>query len=266
MATLISCAAIIAVRNEAAHIPRSLEDYIKQGIDVVVVDNESTDSTIRKCLDFLGHGLLRIEHLPWKGTFDLSAQMEIKQSIMHELHHEWVIHVDADEWPQSPVPGESLIAGISRLDAAGYNAINFEEFVFLPDPEVNFTTGDYEKNFLNYYYFVPMECRLMRAWKRSDQLSNKATGGHQLSGNIRLAPETFILRHYIVLSYQHALMKYSSRTFSEADLKKGWHSNRLNLSADKLILPGMDCLKRLSRWDSKEFDRSALKHTHFWEW
>jgi glycosyltransferase involved in cell wall biosynthesis len=262
----ISCAAILAARNEAAHIRRALKNYIHQGIDVVVVDNGSTDETVRECMGFLGHGLLGIEHRAWEGAFNLSAQLDAKEAIIQNLPHEWVIHADADEWLQSPVAGESLIAGISRLSAAGYNAINFEEFVFLPNPGGDFAPLEYEKKFLDYYYFASAANRLMRAWKRADQLGNKTTGGHGLTGNIRLAPDTFILRHYIVLSFRHALMKYSGRRFSETDLKKGWHGNRLNLSANKLILPDTDSLKHLPSWDSKEFDRSAPKHTHFWDW
>lgn len=263
----VRCAAVIAVRNEAIHVRRTLENYIEQGIDVVMIDNASTDQTVRECMKYLGRGLLGIEHLPWEGVFDLSAQLAAKEAVIQGLSHEWIIHADADEWLQSPVAGKSLIEGISRLSAAGYNVINFEEFVFLPKPAADLDLRDYEKTLLDYYYFAPAQNRLMRAWRRADHLSNKATGGHRLTGSVvHLAPEAFILRHYMVLSYQHILMKYSGRKFSETDLKKCWHGNRLNLSADNLMLPSTKFLKRLSCWDSKQFDRSAPKRTHFWEW
>ena len=192
--------------------------------------------------------------------------MVAKETIVDNLSHDWIIHADADEWLQSPLEGESLISGIRRLSAR-INAINFEEFVFLPTPGGDFAPRDYDKTFLDYYYFAPSENRLMRAWRRADRLSNKAAGGHRLTGTIHLAPENFILRHYIGLSYPHFITKYLGRKFSDGgNLSKGWHGNRLNLSGDKLILPGANSLKRLTMWNSKEFDRSAPKETHFWEW
>ena len=51
-----TCVAILAVRNEEAHIGRALENYIGQGIDVVVVDHSSTDETVRVCTNFLNKG------------------------------------------------------------------------------------------------------------------------------------------------------------------------------------------------------------------
>ena len=46
MTNSITCAAVIAARNEALHIRRVLINYIEQGIDVVVIDHGSTDETV----------------------------------------------------------------------------------------------------------------------------------------------------------------------------------------------------------------------------
>jgi len=263
----VSCAVILAVRNEAVHIGRMLDDYIEQGINAVVIDNGSTDETLVICEKFLGRGLLAIEHQPWHGVFDLSAQLAAKEAVVAKLPHEWVIHADADEWLQSPVEGESLLEGIARFSAEGFNVVNFEEFVFIPTAEVDVTHDDYRQEILHYYYFAPGKNRRMLAWKRADGLSNLASGGHRLTGgDIRLAPETFILRHYLVLSYQHAVAKYVGKIFSDEDLERGWHGNRRNLSADRLLLPDAEVLKRLPDWQSKQFDRTSPVARHYWQW
>lgn len=263
----VTCAAILAVRNEALHIRRALTAFIKQGIDVVVIDNDSTDETADICREYLGKGLLFMDQAAWTGRFDLSAQLEAKRRVAARLDHDWLIHADADEWMQSPIEGESLLEGICRVSAKGYNAINFDEFVFLPAHDTNDLPGRYEREILHYYFFAPSENRLMRAWQRSANLSNKASGGHRLAGNnLNIAPESFILRHYIVLSQQDAMRKYVGRTFSETDLSKRWHGNRLQLTEEQLRLPGRHRLKELSAWDAAEFDRSDPKHRHYWEW
>lgn len=266
-AGLVSCAAILAVRNEAIHIARILDDFILQGIDVVVIDNDSSDETVPICEQFLGRGLLRIENLPWSGTFDLTAQLIAKERICRGLAHDWVIHTDADEWMHSPIEGESLLEAISRVSNAGFNAINFEEFAFIPDGNENSIPDNYQRTTLNYYYFSPGRTRLMRAWRRDAGFSNLDSGGHLLDGsNVRLAPEPFILRHYIVLSYEHAVRKYVDREFAEADVLKGWHFDRLDISGCKLKLPDVRHMKRLAHWQSMSFDRSDPKQSHYWKW
>lgn len=263
----VTCVAILAVRNEALHMHRALSSFIEQGIDVVVIDHESTDRTLEICKELLGKGILFIERLPWRGVFDLSEQLDAKARIIEKLQHDWVIHADADEWLQSPVKGESLLEGITRVDGLGYNAINFEEFVFLPNPNESDDLLDYNKKLLYYYYFSPQRKRLMRAWKMGCEFRNNTTGGHKLEGNdLNLAPVAFILRHYIVLSQRHAVKKYGSRVFSDIDLKKGWHGNRLQLDAKRLTLPKTCYLKKLACWDDVNFDRSNPKQTHYWDW
>jgi glycosyltransferase involved in cell wall biosynthesis len=263
----VTCCAVLGVRNEAAHLRRALSAYTNQGIDVVIIDNASTDDTLAICREFLGRGLLRVEYLPWHGVFDLSAQLEAKDRIFKSLPHDWIIHADADEWLQSPRPGEGLVDGITRLAEQGFNAINFDQFVFLPEHQD--TPEEYEKVFLRYYYYHRPESakRLMRAWKRIEDFDHRESGGHKLKGaNLRVAPENFVLRHYIVLSYSDAVSKYVGRKFSTNDIQKGWHRGRLNISAERLLLPDISRLKKLPRWDSKDFDRSTPYRTHYWRW
>lgn len=263
----VSCAAVICVRNEFAHIRRTIRDFLSQGIEVIVIDHESTDGTREYCRDLLGRGVLKLIHLPWEGEFGLTKQLETKKEITESLSHDWVIHADADEWLQSPVPHESLLDGINRQSKSGFNVINFEEFVFLPHREQLPVDTNYQEGILTYYFFEPHTKRLMRAWKRSFNFQNIHSGGHRLEGaDLNLSPENFLLRHYLVLSQKHAITKYVGRVFGKRDLAKKMHGNRLNLSAENLHLPQRSDLEVLETWDSKDFDRSNPRREHFWKW
>jgi glycosyltransferase involved in cell wall biosynthesis len=263
----ITCAAILAVRNEACHIRRILPAFIGQGIDVVVIDNDSTDETAAICRQYLGKGVLFMERVAWTGCFDLSAQLEAKKDVAARLDHDWLIHTDADEWMQSPQKDETLLEGICRVSAQGFNAINFDEFVFLPVDDKSKLCTHYEREILHYYFFEPCKNRLMRAWQRNANLSNRASGGHRLAGDkLKISAEPFILRHYIALSQQDALNKYVGRTYSATDLSKSWHGNRLQLTKEQLRLPRRELLKKLPVWDAREFDRTDPQLRHFWEW
>ncbi len=263
----VSCVAVLCVRNEEAHLQRAIGDFVEQGIDVAVIDHGSSDRTPEICASFLGKGLVSLEQLAWTGEFDLTAQLQAKRDLLGRLGHDWVIHADADEWMHTRIQGESLLEGIDRVARLGYNAINFDEFVFLPGPEAASEPVDCKRELLSYYYFSPRENRLMRAWNRTHALENVSSGGHHLAGaELRLAPESFVLRHYIVLSQRHALQKYPDRVFSAGDLEKGWHGNRLNLGSEGLRLPHPATLQKLPDWRSVALDRSNPRTRHFWEW
>lgn len=264
---LVSCAAILAIRNEAAYLPALLPGLLDQGIDVVILDNDSSDDSRAIARSFASEESLRIEHLPWTGEYDLETVIRTKQQICNSLSHQWIINIDADEWLQSPVSGERLREGITRIDRLGYNAINFDELVFLPLGKTTETNYDFRRENLNYYFFESFPQRLMRAYRRDANLSNLDSGGHKLEGDaLKLAPEHFILRHYIALSQQHIIDKYIGRPFSKSGIDRGWHRNRVGLSAEQLAFPEPQDLQQLSRHDDKEFDRSNARKRHYWEW
>ena len=257
--------AVLCVRNELAHLPRVLDDFASQGIDVAVIDHGSDDGSREVLRSWLGRGVVAIEDMPWRGEFDLGEQLDVKNALVDRLDYDWIIHADADEWLHSPRAGETLRDGIERHDLAGCTAINFEEFVFLP--EAGQEVRDCKRELCNYYFFAPMTQRLMRAWKYSAGLNNVASGGHVLRGeHLVIAAEAFVLRHYIALSQTHVLAKYGTRVFSQRDLHRGWHHNRRELEASQLQFPDTSRLQSLPSWDSVKFDRSQPHTSHYWGW
>lgn len=256
--------AVLCVRNEARYLAVGLKRLVAEGLDLAVIDNDSTDGTT-DILDSFGHAIVHRSRLPYRGCFDLTAQLEAKQHVYRQVRTDWFVHVDADEILQSPRPGESLRQGIERV-AADWNVVNFDEFVFVPKSADEAHEGrDYYERMLHYYFFAPRPRRLMRAWKASAGLV-QAEGGHALTGpDLRVAPENFLLRHYPLLSLDHARVKYPTRVFAPGDLAKGWHGNRLRVRADRIAFPPPHRLHALRAPDDKAFDRTVPWRRHFWE-
>jgi len=263
---MLNVVAIVCARNEALHVQRCIRDFCMQGIEVILIDNGSSDETLELARPFLGHGLQSIQQLPWDGAFSLSRQLALKASVAAASRAEWIIHADPDEWLVPSPDHQSLLSGIEAAHRTGYNCINFKEFVFLPAGD-DFAHPNYAAMMKHYYYFAPSHPRLMRAWKRGDGLTNQLFGGHVLAGgDIRLSPNDFFLRHYIILSQEHGRAKYCNRIFSGDELEKGWHGNRVNITSEKLVVPRSDAIKSLPFAASQDFDMSMPVEKHYWEW
>lgn len=251
--------ALLTTRNESLYIARCLQHLYEQGIETCLIDNESEDNTLEIARMFLKKGVFRIETQPYIGYFDLVEQLSIKERLSKEIDADWFIHLDADEIREAPKPFKTLREGIKDADKKGYNAINFDEFVFLPTTnDESFEGTDYVKRMNYYYFFEPVPNRRINAWKNGTKdIDLVNSGGHQIKfEGIKIYPENFILRHYIILSKAHAISKYyTNRVFSQKEhIERGWHGARITFSPDKLVLPDISFLKEVENgvWDKSD--------------
>ena len=256
------CIAIITVRNGASYVEGCLNHLFSNGIEVAVIDHGSSDGTYELCEPHIGNGLCYLGKMPYQGTFSLSDQLLEKSRVSGKLNADWLIHQDVDELLQAPENDLSLYDSILKEDLAGYNCINFNEFVFLPlaCSEMSFYTSR------DYYFFESSANRLMRAWKTSANLSNLESAGHRLKGEIALSPKACILRHYMFTSQQHAYEKYKETVFSSREVEKGWHRARIGVPHNKMTFPAKDKLKALMVSNSRLFDTSEPYLKHYWKW
>jgi Glycosyl transferase family 2 len=257
--------AIIAVRNELVYLREVIPYLDGERIEVIILDNDSTDGTAEALGRAAYPNVRGVERLPFDGTFDLTAQLEAKARLAAQIEADWIIHQDADEILQSPTEWGGLRRSIESADASGFNVMNFSELVMLPsDPALD----DFLHNNSRYYFFEPRPLRLMRAWKKSAGLSNVSAGGHTVGGDdVVVSPARMLLKHFIVRSQKHACEKYLGRRFASGDLRNGWHGNRLGFTATNLAIPtSAPDLHALS--NPKETPRKLPRSTalHYWQW
>lgn len=250
--------ALLTVYNEALFIRRCLQHLRDQEISVYLIDNGSTDNTRQIAEEFLGNSVLKIDHLPRRGIFELEKILLKEEAVARELNADWYIHLDADEIRLAPNPYRTLREGIEAVDRMGYNAINFDEFVFVPtSDEDNFENDAYPEEMQYYYFFEPKKLRRLNAWKNIGPVDLHSHGGHKVNfPEMQVYPENFILRHYISLSRSHLIRKFCSRVVSETERgQKGWNNARASLHPSDLRLPAKTSLKELSpdnTWDRSQ--------------
>jgi hypothetical protein len=248
--------AILHVYNEARFMPYVLQHLAEQGVDTYVVDNESTDGTAEIARRFLGRGVIGVETMPRRGVFELKKQLVRSEALHRELGADWYLHQDADQWRYAPNPHRTLAEGIAAVDAAGFNAIEFDVFDFMPTgPDEDHDHGRFVETMRWYYYFRPPGWHQLKVWKNFGQAIDLAsTAGHHVKfDGLRVSPVRFIQRHYYVLSRAHAIEKYCKRSFSAEELASRWHGARATIRSEDLRFPARETLHRLrddNTWDT----------------
>jgi hypothetical protein len=223
--------ALIAAYNEADIVGQVLAHLIREGVQIYFLDDGSTDGTRRIAEELVGRGVMAVEPLREAGSpgeFNWSHILARKQALAQELDADWFIHHDADEFRESPWPGLTLAEGIARVDAAGYNAIDFALFDFWPTTDEPPPGPDIREAFR---FFAPprwFNRAQIKCWKKGPgPLDLIEAGGHDAAfPGRRVYPLRFILRHYPIRGTGHGRRKvFEERLgrFASGERERGWH-------------------------------------------
>lgn len=257
--------AIVAARNEQYTIRQCVEDLLSNGLEVAVLDNESTDET-PEIIKSISHKLAFHGTIPFDGTFRLYDILQAKRSLAKELDADWMVHVDSDEILHSCNSGETLRQGIERAAKEGANVVNFEEFVFLPkSDQEDYRNSDYVAQMKWYYHLDKNGPWLMRAF-RPAEVSNLDGAGHRVKGKVRLHRENFVKCHYICLSFEGLRAKVRERKYARQSLERGWSRSRAALTPERIKPSDGDKLLFWQDGRVESLDRSQPVSMHFWDW
>lgn len=260
--------AITTGRDVAPYLPVLARHMQDEGVSLIYIDHGSSDGSFELAGDLLGAGIAERHRMPASPDFSLRAQLREKQRHLERIDPRWVLHLDADEIPTHRDRARGLIDLLSQAEAGDHNAINFEEFVFLPERGVDYAGRDYVALIRRYYHFAPQPFRLIRLWRHGAGLTNLNGAGHRLEGLVSLLPESQDLRHYIALSGEAVERKYLGRIFDPEEVAQNWHSSRLRLDARALLLPALgDARLNLLPSDTQApLSRLNPMREHFWMW
>ena len=242
--------AIICAYNEGDIVQSVIGELIGHGVDVYLMDNNSTDNTVDQAKKWLGRGLIHIEKFPQDAEYperninefvwtDILNRKEEISATMSE--YDWFIHCDADEIRESPWPDTSLRESFEFVDRQGFNAINHEVVAFVSVDD-SFQPGGNLREGLRY-------CRAKRgvtwggngqvnAWKRTiHPVHLSELGGHRVKfPGIKIFPLRFLLLHYPFRGLVQAKRKiFDERIarYAQDEVEKGWHVQHRGYASGK---------------------------------
>ena len=228
------------VYNEADILPWMMKHMLAQGVDLLILDNWSTDGSyeIARTMSVLFPDRVSVARYPTEGPpakVSWADLLEVTENLSFSKRdtYSWFIHQDADELSVSSRPGETVAQAITRLDKLGYTTIDHEMNIMasrdgwdgFTDPSLYFS--EFCENIEAHRRENERE---VKVWKqpntRVDLVHN---GGHTVRFHgSRLSPERFIKYHYSMRGKEHAQRKIASRMsrWAEHDLKdRLWHTH-----------------------------------------
>lgn len=206
--------AAVSTFNDEDIIEQVVEYILKQGLDVHVIDNWSSDNTISilekikvkypNRIYISTFPEARTEVFDWKGILRAKANNQINNN------YDWIIHYDSDEIRTSPWVGTDLVDAISFVDSLGFNAIDFTVINF-ELTEDGFTSNGKLEEFFRYFDFgrVAGHRLQIKAWKNEGQkVDLDFHYGHEvLFENKKVFPLNFLLKHYPLRTSEQAYKK-----------------------------------------------------------
>jgi len=200
--------------NEAHVLSQTLTHYLRQGIDLVVVDNGSTDQSLQIIQGFRDnasqypgriHDLLsiRTEGYEWIKILRFACEY------MHQKlsSYEWILVIDADAFYYSPVKEMTLLEFMGQVQKRGYTIINGKVYEFYPTDQDDLTIDSFSDRMQHYRIVTEwQQHKLFRYHPSVDFYSEAAHIVKRQSPRVWVGRE-FIYKHYPWTSYAHGLQK-----------------------------------------------------------
>lgn len=240
----VTACGILFCYNEEQMLPDTLRHYLSQGIDLVVFDNYSTDSSVdivnrfRDEANQFSGKIIDLVRLETRG-YEWHKILRSACDYMHQrlTGYDFLMLVDADGLYQSPVKDMPLLEFMAYAKRYGYNVLNGIFYEFYPtekdDPAIASPVErmHYCKVKDEGLHFAMKHHKIFRYHPSVDFYS---TEGHIVKrrGLRVLNKVRFIYRHYPWVSFEHGVKKiFRERKprYVERKHRPNWHWHWLGL-------------------------------------
>jgi len=231
---------MLPVYNEVDIVEEVIQHLLSQGLDLVVLDNGSTDGSYEICTKFAEKGLITLNQVK-TSKFDFPLILRILYDMALTRNPDWLIRSDQDEILESGNENLTLKEAIEREDEKGCNLIQFDVFEFFMTNNDNLSAKSIKDKFR---YYSWQHDNAYRAWKHIPGTRVGDAGGHFpiFPEGIRhiIAEKKMVLRHYRFRDKEQAIKNNKERIARVKDIperKIGWYEHLDKISEQKYFEP-----------------------------
>jgi glycosyltransferase involved in cell wall biosynthesis len=216
---------LMAVYNEADVLEGVLQHAIKQGLELVILDNGSVDGSYDVCKRHLNRGVLEIEREETK-SFDLIFNLRRLEENAQKYQPDWLAIIDSDEIHEPPRNDMTLKEAIQCEWNLGFNLIQSNHFEFWPTPLDDENETNPLKRLKYYAYTDDFHFPFWRNYSGTDCWSG---GSHFVffppEVKWKVSPNKFVIRHYKIRSLEQGRRKtldHKIKRFKHPPLPDDW--------------------------------------------
>ena len=209
-----SACGILFCYNEEKILAETLKHYLAQGIDLVIFDNYSTDSSVDIIQGFeennphLQGRVLELIRIITEG-YQWQKILRSACDYMHKnlSNYRWILTIDADAFYCSPVKSWPLLRFMESAASCGYNILNGSVYEFYPtekdDPSIASPAERIK------YYQIVNQGKQHKIFLYHPTVDFFTQYGHVcIRDNPKICEHPrFIYKHYPWVSYEHGLVK-----------------------------------------------------------
>jgi len=219
---------MIPVYNGANIIEEVIQHALSQGLELVVLDNGSTDSSYEICKKVQENGQIILRQFKTE-TFNFPLVLRILYDMALTKNPDWLVRIDQDEFLETGIENLTLKEGIKQEDKNGNNIVQFDVFEFFMTNEDNISVKSTKEKFP---YYSWQHDYAYRAWKNIPGTRVEDGGGHYpvfpVEQNYKLSPKKYVLRHYRFRDKEQAIKNNEERIDRVKNLperKIGWYEH-----------------------------------------
>jgi len=227
---------MLPVYNEIDIVEEVIQHLLSQGLDLVVLDNGSTDGSFEICKKFAEKRLITLNQVK-TSKFDFPLILRILYDMALTRNPDWLIRSDQDEILESGTPKLTLKEAIEQEDEKDCNLIQFDVFEFFATNNDNLSAKSIKDKFR---YYSWQHDYAYRAWKHIPGVRVENAAGHMPifpeGYPYRMSEKKFVLRHYRFRNKEQAIRNNEERLMRTKDIperKIGWYTHFDKISKKK---------------------------------
>jgi hypothetical protein len=218
----------IIVRDEVSVLEEVIEHHRREGLEIVVIDNGSTDGTLPLLDRLLEERRILAYDVHPTPTHAMRLMVAAAVVLAQRFSPEWIVHLDANTFLESASGRpRRLVDDIEAAQSDGYNVVSLRVYDFYPTPDDDSREPSVYRRVRHYTPRFKLAREQEKIFRSTPGLlvGNGHVVGFPVGVEKRISPVPGIMRHYVFRDRDQGVEKVLRRKirWDEGARKAGSH-------------------------------------------